>query len=191
MQCMVGMHPYKGLAGIAGNGSGAVEVFMCTSPRDNFPKEAKIFEPSESETLEVHGQLEYVLDAFRQVVRMLEDNRSTCADAGPKRALGCPDCAEPKASDPHWHDSHTWECQAKWSEVARGVLRETPTMSQTQREMVIAGLEKAKGEHLDCGGAGCSECQFTGLVVFVEVVPDPKVASVDELSELRKMVGLS
>jgi hypothetical protein len=163
-QGTVALHPYANLPGLCGYNGIRVEVLIVNSPSANFRDDAKLVEPIEHEVIEIEGPLEIVLDAFRKVVRQLElSKESTYERMGPKRGLDCPNCAPPTIQKPdEANASHTWECQAKWSEVARKQVESDSALRDLQRWNREEAIQKLENLHWACGGSGCTECEWTG-----------------------------
>lgn len=158
-------HPYNNIPGMCGYNGMRVELLMVNSPSANFRDDAKLFEPLDKEILEIEGSLEVVLDAFRQVVSTLENIKTFYQEAGgSKRAIDCPKCeSHSESRDPNGY--HTWECRAKWDEDAKKIIQEDPNMVHTQQKMIDNAREKLSNMHSECGGCGCSGCEWTGNVL--------------------------
>lgn len=167
VQCSAGPSPHRNAPGFCGYNGARVEILVVNSPSANFRDDANLIEPLESEIFEVEGTLEVVLDAFRQIVFILESNKKFFMEKmGPKRALDCPNCPPPSAiEDGDPNASHTWECQAKWSKAAKDVLTKSPELVQQQAAIIANHLEKLEQAHPDCGGCGCTDCEWTGKVL--------------------------
>lgn len=161
MQVSGGITPYSQRPGTVGFSGGRVELLLCTSPRANFAEKAKVCEPEDTEVIYIEGGLEYVLDALKQAVHILEYSKKRLQESGVTRPLGCPECPESMPG------SHTWECQAKWNDQARKVLEETADMADIQKHMVARAIAP---HHLECGGAGCSDCDWMGEDISSNVV---------------------
>lgn len=163
MQVSAAIHPHVNIPGMCGYSGIRVELLMCTSPHSNFPEDANIYSDKE-EVIEIEGPLEMVLDTLKQAVRMLESSKKlTQEEAGLKRAMICPNCLPPQLEDrKREYASHTWECQAKWSEVAREQLEKHPDLRENQNRILRTAIEKLNEFHDKCGGQGCFGCKWTG-----------------------------
>jgi len=163
VQTSMGPTPYSNRPGVCGYNGIRVELFMVNSPSANFRDDAKLVEPLDKEIIEIEGPLEVVLDSFRQVVSILESTKKLMQqEMGLKRLMDCPNCDEDSKDR---NACHTWECQAKWSEVARKQITDCPELVQRQKELMqeaAIGLEIA---HADCGGSGCHDCEWTGVLL--------------------------
>ncbi len=106
MQSSVSAVPYKPAPDTTGYNGARVKVVMASSPRVNFPKTAKLTEPDNPEVIHVEGGLEYVLDAFRQVVSQLEGCKKVMRRSNPrsyaKTSLRHDDCDEGGCAECEW-----------------------------------------------------------------------------------------
>jgi hypothetical protein len=170
-QCSCGTSPYCNTPGFCGYNGVRVELLMVNSPSANFKDDAKLVEPLDKEIIEIEGPLEVVLDAFKQVVEMLEKTKKFLQEEmGPKRVLDCPNCSLPSIYDKQDANAcHTWECQAKWVDVAKKQIQDDPELVEQQNGMIQKGIERLQNAHFDCGGSGCRECEWTGKKMLTTI----------------------
>lgn len=151
MQVMASIDPYTNVPGIKGWNGGRCSILMCTSPGANLAEESRVILPEDDEVIEIEGGLEYVLDALRSVVEMLEANKNLHRERlGPQR----------RTTEPS-----TWEERAAaGDQYAARLLQEDPTMKDVQQAQIDRTLERAKQACPDCGGPGCPKCDWIGKV---------------------------